>query len=40
MVNKSQVVEALRKVVDPEIGTSIIDLNMVRSIRIQWKAVS
>ncbi|MFQ6073836.1 MAG: Mrp/NBP35 family ATP-binding protein [Candidatus Bathyarchaeia archaeon] len=40
MVDKSQVVEALRKVVDPEIGRNIIDLNMLRSIRIQGKSVS
>lgn len=40
MIDKSQVVEALRKVVDPEIGINIIDLNMLRSVRIQEKSVS
>jgi Mrp family chromosome partitioning ATPase len=40
MVDKSQVVEALRKVVDPEIGVNIVDLNMLRGIRIRGKSVS
>ena len=40
MIDKSQVVEALRTVVDPEIGINIIDLNMLRSVKVQGKSVS
>ena len=34
MLNKESVIESLRQVLDPEIGISIVDLNMVRDINI------
>ncbi|OLD12806.1 MAG: hypothetical protein AUI50_00195 [Crenarchaeota archaeon 13_1_40CM_2_52_14] len=34
MVDKNMVLEALRNVLDPEIGRSIVDLNMVRDITV------
>ncbi len=34
MINKQDIMESLRRVLDPEIGISIVDLNMVRDISI------
>jgi len=34
MLDKNRVVEGLREVMDPEIGQSIVDLNMVRDIKV------
>src|SRR6266540_4655863 len=34
MIDKQSVIESLRAVLDPEIGISIVDLNMVRDINI------
>ncbi len=34
MINKDSVIESLRGVLDPEIGISIVDLNMVRDITV------
>ncbi|MGI1691873.1 P-loop NTPase, partial [Thermoanaerobacter uzonensis] len=39
MVTKEQVLNALRKVYDPEIGRSIVDLDMVRNIQIEGDKV-
>jgi Mrp family chromosome partitioning ATPase len=35
LVDEKQVIEALKPVQDPELGRSIVDLGMVRSVRIQ-----
>ena len=35
MIDKPRVIEGLREVLDPEIGISIVDLNMVRDIVIE-----
>ncbi len=34
MVTESQIREALRPVIDPEIGLSVVDLGMIRQVRI------
>src|SRR5438093_13586495 len=34
LIDKSSVIESLRRVLDPEIGISIVDLNMVRDVSI------
>ena len=39
-MNERQITEALRPVMDPEIGISIVELNMVRGIRIDGSKVS
>ncbi len=39
MIDKTSVVNSLRSVLDPEIGISIVDLNMVRDIRIDGSHV-
>ncbi|HEX9240197.1 MAG TPA: iron-sulfur cluster assembly protein, partial [Candidatus Bathyarchaeia archaeon] len=35
MIDKSSVINSLRGVLDPEIGISIVDLNMVRDVSIE-----
>ena len=40
MVDKNVVMERLRKVLDPEIGRSIVDLNMVRDITVNDENVT
>ncbi len=40
MLDKTRVIEGLREVLDPEIGQSIVDLNMVRDIAIDGGKVS
>ena len=35
MLDKTVIIEGLREVLDPEIGVSIVDLNMVRDVSIQ-----
>jgi len=40
MVDKNVVMERLRKVLDPEIGRSIVDLNMVRDITVDDENVT
>lgn len=40
MVTKEQVLNALRKVYDPEIGRSIVDLDMVKNIHIEGDKVT
>ncbi len=40
MLDKTRVIEGLRDVLDPEIGQSIVDLNMVRDIAIDGGKVS
>ncbi len=40
MVTKEQVLEALRDVKDPEINRSLVELNMIRNIRIEDNRVS
>src|SRR6266700_5907623 len=35
VIDKPRVIEGLREVLDPEIGISIVDLNMVRDIVIE-----
>ncbi len=35
MIDKNSVVNSLRGVLDPEIGISIVDLNMVRDVSIE-----
>ncbi|MDR7318447.1 P-loop NTPase [Brevibacillus nitrificans] len=40
MLTKEQVLEALRDVKDPEINRSLVELNMIRDIRIEGSTVS
>src|SRR5712692_5324821 len=40
MLDKTRVIEGLRDVLDPEIGQSIVDLNMVRDIAVDGGRVS
>lgn len=40
MIDKQTVIESLRAVLDPEIGISIVDLNMVRDINITEQSVT
>ncbi|WP_126429278.1 Mrp/NBP35 family ATP-binding protein [Brevibacillus marinus] len=40
MITKEQVLEALRDVRDPEINRSLVELNMIRNIKIEGKRVS
>ena len=35
MPTEAEVMEALKKVIDPELGRSIVDLNMVRDLQIK-----
>ncbi|MBX8635545.1 MAG: P-loop NTPase [Thermoplasmata archaeon] len=39
-MDEKQIIEALRPVMDPEIGISIVELNMVRGVRIEGTKVS
>ncbi|OLE76833.1 hypothetical protein AUG19_02005 [archaeon 13_1_20CM_2_54_9] len=39
MIDKNSVVNSLRGVLDPEIGISIVDLNMVRDVSIEGSHV-
>lgn len=39
VINEDWVRAALRPVVDPEFGASIVDMNMVRSIQIEGSSV-
>lgn len=39
MVTKEQVIEALKEVMDPELRRSVVDLNMVREIKIERSVV-
>ena len=39
MPNEDQVREALRPVVDPEMGVSVVDLGMIREVEIEGDAV-
>lgn len=40
MITREQVLEALRGVKDPEIGRSLVELNMIRDVRIEDERVS
>jgi ATP-binding protein involved in chromosome partitioning len=40
LLTKEQVLNALRKVYDPEIGRSIVDLDMVKNIQIEGDKVT
>jgi metal-sulfur cluster biosynthetic enzyme len=35
MVTKEEVLEALKRVIDPEIGMNIVDMNLIRDIQIE-----
>jgi ATP-binding protein involved in chromosome partitioning len=39
LLDKTRIIEGLREVLDPEIGQSIVDLNMVRDINIEGERV-
>jgi ATP-binding protein involved in chromosome partitioning len=39
LINKESIIESLRTVLDPEIGISIVDLNMVRDVTIDGDTV-
>lgn len=39
MITKEQVMEALKEVIDPEIGVSLVELNMIREVNIDDKKV-
>lgn len=40
MITQSQVLDALKKVLDPELGKDLVTLNMIRDIRIDGNTVS
>jgi ATP-binding protein involved in chromosome partitioning len=40
LINKNSVINSLRGVLDPEIGISIVDLNMVRDVSIEGSHVN
>ncbi len=39
MITKEQVMQALKEVIDPEIGSSVVDLNMIKEVNISDKRV-
>ncbi len=39
MATEEQIREALRPVIDPEIGMSVVDLGMIREVRIEGEQV-
>jgi metal-sulfur cluster biosynthetic enzyme len=39
MLTQQEILEALRPVIDPEIGMSVVDLGMIREITIEGNAV-
>ncbi len=39
MLNAEQVREALRPVVDPELGMSVVDLGMIREVKVEGDIV-
>ncbi len=39
MITNDKVVQALKKVVDPEIGLNVVDLNMIKKINIADKKI-
>jgi len=40
MVTKQQVINALKKVMDPEIGISIVDLGLIREVKVKGSVVN
>lgn len=40
MVTKKDVIEALKNVIDPELGTDIYSIGMIEDIRIEGESVS
>ena len=39
MVSKNEVEEALKEVMDPELGVSLVDLNLIKDITIEGDVV-
>ncbi len=39
MVTKQEIRQALRSVIDPEIGTNVVDLNMIKDVSIDDKRI-
>lgn len=39
MITKEQVMQALKEVIDPEIGSNVVDLNMIKEVNISDKRV-
>ncbi len=39
MVTKQEILQALRKVIDPEIGMNVVDLNMIKDVNIDDKRI-
>ncbi|MDI6639677.1 MAG: metal-sulfur cluster assembly factor [Methanocellales archaeon] len=39
MVSKDEVEEALKEVIDPELGVSLVDLNLIKDITIEGDVV-
>jgi len=40
MITKKKVIEALKRVIDPEIGINIVDMNLIRDIQIEEDRVN
>ena len=39
MVTKEQIMQALKGVIDPEIGQNVVDLNMIKDVNIDDKMI-
>jgi metal-sulfur cluster biosynthetic enzyme len=39
MVTKEQVMEALKEVIDPEIGVSLVEMNLIKDVLIEGNKV-
>lgn len=39
MITKEKIIQALKEVIDPEIGISVVDLNMIKDVNISDKKV-